>query len=283
MSGLKIIISDGTNTEVIERKNINLDELGSNTFTFTSGELGEVSSVKEVSIAPILKSESGKEFVGNVADAEESKPLSCLDLLNSGTSADGKYTIDPDGLGDGDDFEVYCYMTGDWPGATLVISRPQSVAGNENQVGAIGDSPPTASSTSYSKFDDSIINAIKATSSSTNSYIARATKTDFTGGPGSYCVGFIRKSCDWAMSGTPGPNCNNAWQSQSSTTYCSRVQTHGNYRGVDGHTCANSDGATAWGSYRDAANQFMIFEHGGGPHYCGGWDTTWSKIELLIR
>ncbi|MBU3923812.1 MAG: hypothetical protein KJ592_02755, partial [Nanoarchaeota archaeon] len=214
----------------------------------------------------------GREYGGYV---------SCLEILNNGKSVgDGVYTIDPSGDGG---FEVYCYMEGDWSGATLVISKPASVAGNENQVGATGDSPPTTSSVVYSKFSDERINAINAFSPSINSYIARANKDGLWDGKGGYCVGFVRQSCTWAMSGTPGPTCNNGWRDQDSTVYCARSQSHGSYRGVDGHTCANSDGASAWGSYAYPTNQFMIFEHSGGAHYCGGWDTTWNRIELLIR
>jgi len=231
----------------------------------SSGVMGEVSgAVYEI----------GEDYVYDVLG-------SCLEILNAGDSVgDGVYIIDPESEGV---FEVYCYMTGDWPGATLVISKPGSVAGNENQVGATGDEVPTASSTTYSKFSDERINAINARSTSVNSYIARASKDGLWDGKGGYCVGFVRQSCTWAMSGTPGPTCNNGWRSQDDGAYCARSQTHDLYRGIDGHTCAGSDGGSAWGSYQSAGNQFMIFEHTGGTHYCGGWDATWNKIELLIR
>tara|TARA_Y100000310_G_scaffold107162_1_gene105593 strand:+ start:6330 stop:7418 length:1089 start_codon:yes stop_codon:yes gene_type:complete len=67
--GLKFVVSDGTNSEVIERKNINLAELGEKKFTLTSAELSSLSFVKEVSIAPITESDSGKESVGNVVNS----------------------------------------------------------------------------------------------------------------------------------------------------------------------------------------------------------------------
>ena len=208
--------------------------------------------------------------------------ISCLEIYNAGESqGDGLYWLDPTGSDPNNSFEAYCYMEGDWPGATLVVTTPGSFS-PELHSDARGGTPMHNSS-SYIKFSDSRINALKNTSNSVNPYISRATKSNFGGGQGSYCVGFIRKSCNFTMGGAAGGGCENSWISQESTTYCGRNQTTSSYRGFDGHNCSNSNGSNAWGSYSHATNQFLIFEHSGGTHYCGGWDTTWSKIELLIR
>lgn len=70
ISGLKFIVSDGSNTETIDKENVDLDQLEEKTFTLTSGELGGVGFIKEISIAPVFKLESGKEKIGNVVDKE---------------------------------------------------------------------------------------------------------------------------------------------------------------------------------------------------------------------
>jgi hypothetical protein len=215
-------------------------------------------------------------------ESSECTGISCLEIYNAGESqGDGLYWLEPTGSDPTNAFEAYCYMEGDWPGATLVLTTPGSFS-PETHSDARGGTPMFNSS-SYVKFSDSRINMLKNTSNSVNPYISRATKTDYSGGQGSYCVGFIRKSCDFNIGGTAGGNCENSWISQESTTYCGRSQSISAYRGFDGHHCYNSNGNDAWGSYSHATNQFLIFEHSGGTHYCGGWDTTWVKIELLIR
>ncbi len=70
LTGIKFIISDGTNSQVIE-KDTNLQELGVSTFPISQSGLGDIAFVKEVSIAPILELDSGKEKIGNVADKFE--------------------------------------------------------------------------------------------------------------------------------------------------------------------------------------------------------------------
>ena len=62
IEGLKFIVSDGVNSEIFEEP-ANLKELGEKTFTLNYGGL-----VKEVSVAPIIKTESGKASAGNIAD-----------------------------------------------------------------------------------------------------------------------------------------------------------------------------------------------------------------------
>tara|TARA_Y100000034_G_scaffold45400_1_gene55820 strand:- start:2798 stop:3226 length:429 start_codon:yes stop_codon:yes gene_type:complete len=61
--GVKFAISNESLTKVIE-KNTSIVELEEQTFNLGS----DVSSIKEVSIAPIIKSETGKEVTGNIAD-----------------------------------------------------------------------------------------------------------------------------------------------------------------------------------------------------------------------
>jgi len=68
--GINFIFSDGTNTKII-KKETNLQELGRYTFIFSQEELEDIGFVKEVSIAPILKLESGKETRGNIVDTKK--------------------------------------------------------------------------------------------------------------------------------------------------------------------------------------------------------------------
>lgn len=63
LNGLKFIISDGTSTEVLEEKNIQLEELETKTFILAYDGI-----VKEVSIAPIIIQSSGAETIGDVKD-----------------------------------------------------------------------------------------------------------------------------------------------------------------------------------------------------------------------
>ena len=67
LSGVYFLVSDGTNQKGIP-KDANLVELGSQSFTLSSSEIAGLglAGIKEVSIAPIIKSGSGKGTIGNV-------------------------------------------------------------------------------------------------------------------------------------------------------------------------------------------------------------------------
>jgi len=241
---------------------------GAGTIRWNSGKLqnSDGSVWKDISYTP-LGSNSG------------TPGTTCLAILDAGdANGDGIYWIRP---GASAAFEAYCYMGGDWPGATLVQSFAGSRGGSENRTAAIGDPIPQPNH-SYSSFADTRINEIKATSPNTNGYIARCHKGGGWVGAGSYCVGFIRTSCTYSGLGPPPVGCENSWISQSSTSYCLRNQQVAAYRGFDGHNCSNSNGSS-WGSYSHVDNQFMIWEHAGGDTYCGGWDVVWNSCELLIR
>jgi hypothetical protein len=91
ISGLKFIISDGTNSELISRETT-LDELESQSFIINYSEISDLSFVQEVSIAPIVGSDYAKGTTGNVADSEEME----INLLSFITTHSGtvfnKYT-----------------------------------------------------------------------------------------------------------------------------------------------------------------------------------------------
>ncbi len=114
--GINFIISDGVDTEVFEEETT-MGELATKTFS-----LDYTGFVKSVEIAPVLQSEAGKEKIGNVVDKEESNDeKSCLGILeNKKIKEDGIYKIDVDGLGEEKPFEVYCDMTTDDGGWTLM-------------------------------------------------------------------------------------------------------------------------------------------------------------------
>jgi hypothetical protein len=77
LSGIKFLVSDGVKTEDFDMPTT-MGELAEQTFT-----LDYTGLVKEISIAPILKSESGKEFFGNEIDKYENNELYNLIFENN--------------------------------------------------------------------------------------------------------------------------------------------------------------------------------------------------------
>jgi len=210
-----------------------------------------------------------------VLGAQGTPALRCKDILAKDPAAkDGLFWIDPNGGDKGDAFQVWCRMTGEYAGAAVVIRRPGSVAGQENVAGDL-NAPCNPNAGGYCKLSDAKINAIRQTSDDMDAYIVQSYKD---AGVTPFCKSFAAKTCQWVSDAAAGVGCNNAVK-RNSGQYCSRLQTTTSYRGMDGHTCANLNypGVTSPG------NPFVIFEHAGGVHYCGGWDTTWDRIELLVQ
>ncbi len=160
LNGLKFIFSDGTNSGVVDRKNIDLQELGEKTFDFPFAEIG-LGSVKEVSISPIFVSESGAASFGGIVSEIELAPLggeagpgtSCFQIRRAGSTDNGLYYIKPEGY-TGGAFQVYCDMQIDEGGWTLVARTDQNLNGAfgwRNATGSVTDFSQAYSLNVYEK------------------------------------------------------------------------------------------------------------------------------------
>jgi hypothetical protein len=87
VTGIKFIFDDGDNTEVIT-KNTSINQLDEKTYDFIFQSING-SNVKKISIAPILKLESGKEVISNVKDEYKVRKeniqtgITCTDTCSS--------------------------------------------------------------------------------------------------------------------------------------------------------------------------------------------------------
>ena len=78
LTGVDFVFSDGTNSQVV-KESTSIQELGSQTFTFSPSDLGQVSIVKEIDIAPVLNS-GGTDQIGSKVD---SKVFSTKDIIQN--------------------------------------------------------------------------------------------------------------------------------------------------------------------------------------------------------
>lgn len=104
--GIKFIFEDSRNSEVFDRRVVGFDELEERTFDINLSEsysVLDIFNLERVSIAPIIKLESGEEVIGNVQDF-----ISGLNEGISGGNLSGNYTGgDPSCLDDIDCGENY--------------------------------------------------------------------------------------------------------------------------------------------------------------------------------
>ena len=83
LTGVSFLFSDGANSKTVEMKDVNLEQLEEKTFIIQENEISGISSVKKVSVAPIVKG-NGKDVQKNIVDeqktiTEEPRELIILD------------------------------------------------------------------------------------------------------------------------------------------------------------------------------------------------------------
>jgi hypothetical protein len=200
---------------------------------------------------------------------------------NYDKSKNGFYSI----LVLGNTLKIYCKFDGDYPGATLVARKPGRVGGEQQRTGRVRYPCGYSTSTgSYCKLTDKEITALAGTSTSEDGYVSLSYKNS---GTRPRCRSFAKKDCVWNMVSASN-GCSHG-HVRNSGQYCRRDQKHNSYRGLDGHRCSNLDYysnnkyASGDGGVQARRNAFNIWEHSGGTHYCGGWDTSWHRIELWIH
>jgi len=74
ISGLKFIIDDGENIEIVKISNLPLEELEERVINLSLTRIQNASNIQKISVAPILKLESGKEITGDIKDEYEISP-----------------------------------------------------------------------------------------------------------------------------------------------------------------------------------------------------------------
>merc|ERR1711871_127219 len=78
-----------------------------------------------------------------------------------------------------------------------------------------------------------------------------------------------------AVGGTCARDAGGALAAPRSMATFARTVTGGNYN-------SDTEFPRRDGVPQNSGRAFIIFEHCGGTHYCGGWDTSWHHKELWI-
>jgi len=181
-------------------------------------------------------------------------------------------------------FQAYCRFDGKFPGATLGMRKPRTVSGME-RITKERNAPCNwlkPGSNNYCKLSDAQINCLSKESPNADSFISLAFKKS---DDNINCAGFVDKRCIWNTAGAGNGYCANAHKRGGRR--CSRNQRTNSYRAIDGHHCNNglnyvNEGGLG-GNQQNNGRSFIIFEHSGGTHYCGGWQTTWDHVEMWIH